>query len=352
MQLTEAGIERIHAADLEIPVAVLLRTWTEYVELALRAEFLLRLDVHYVVVQGVVQIVDASTGRIFSDRTWQDGLHQAVEAKEDVPITAQRHALAQITRQRYYRRYDRFCGMTGTAAGCEREFRQVYGLTVKVVPLRVPSRRLVLPTRFFATASAKWAAIVQSVLQIHAEQRPVLVGTRSICDSEHLAGLLQQRGLYFALLNGRQDATEAAIVARAGKKGAITIATNLAGRGTDIQLDRNLAARGGLHVILAECHESARIDRQLIGRCARQGDPGSAQTFVSAEDSLIQRFGPWLAESMRRHGDSLGEVAVDLTRPLRRLQRTAERFAYASRCALLRRDLSRDELLSRHVAES
>ena len=346
LQLTDAGMERIHAPDVDIPVSVLVRTWAEYVELALRAELLLRRDVHYVVDDGAVQIVDGSTGRIFSDRTWQDGLHQAVEAKEGVPITAERHALAQITRQRYYRLYERLCGMTGTASGCEREFRQVYGLRVEPIPLRVPSRREILPTRFFTDSSAKWEAIAQSVGEIHALGRPVLIGTRSIHDSEHLAELFCRRGLEFAMLNGRQDAAEAAVVARAGQPGAITIATNLAGRGTDIRLGPGVALRGGLHVILAECHDSARVDRQLVGRCARQGDPGSAQTFVSAEDSLIQRFGPWLAESMRRHGDSCGEVAVDLTRPLRRLQRVAERQDYAGRCALLRRDQSRDTLLS------
>jgi preprotein translocase subunit SecA len=350
VQLTEAGMERIHADDVQIPLSVLLRTWAEYVEVALRAEYLLRRDVHYVVAKNVVQIVDASTGRIFADRTWQDGLHQAVEAKEDAPITAQRYALAQITRQRYYRLYERLAGMTGTAAGCEREFRQVYRLPVQVIPLRLPSRRVVLPTRFFTTAQAKWEAIGQSVVQVHAALRPVLVGTRSILDSEALAERLRQQGLSCQLLNGRQDAAEAAIIAQAGQPNAITIATNLAGRGTDIQLDRDVARRGGLHVILAECHESARIDRQLLGRCARQGDPGSVQTFVSADDSLLQRYGPWFADSIRRQGGAHGELLADLTRPLRRLQRTAERQAYAGRCALLRRDLARDELLSGHEA--
>ena len=290
---------------------------------------------HYVVVDGAVQIVDASTGRIFSDRTWQDGLHQAIEAKEGVRITAEKHAEAQITRQRYFRLYERLCGMTGTAAGCEREFRQVYGLKTHSVPLRAPCQREILPPRFFANATAKWQAVVASVVEMHALRRPVLIGTRSIDDSERLADVFRQHALAFELLNGRQDAAEAEVVARAGQPCAITIATNLAGRGTDIQLAPEVVPRGGLHVVVAECHDSRRVDRQLIGRCARQGDPGSAQMFVSAEDSLIQRFGPWLGEFMQRHagprrGSAAGSDAASAPSPgtcrtagLRRTLRTA-----------------------------
>jgi preprotein translocase subunit SecA len=173
-----------------------------------------------------------------------------------------------------------------------------------------------------------------------------LVGTRSIDDSELLADVFQRHALDFEMLNGRQDAEEATVIARAGQPGAITIATNLAGRGTDIRLAPEVARGGGLHVIVAECHDSRRVDRQLIGRCARQGDPGSAQTFVSADDSLIRRFGPWLGESMQRHTGPGGEVFLDLTRQVRRLQALAERHDYASRCALLRREQSRDQLFS------
>ncbi len=351
LQVTDAGVERVHAADVDVPVSVLLRSWTEYVEKALLAALLFRRDVHYVVIDGTVQIVDASTGRIFTDRTWQDGLHQAIEAREGVRITAEKHALAQITRQRFFRLYERLCGMTGTASGCEREFRQVYGLQVRAVPLRAPCRREILPTRFFANATAKWQAVARSVAQLHAARRPALIGTRSIDDSERLASLFRQCGLGCELLNGRQDAAEADIVARAGQPGAITIATNLAGRGTDIQLDSEVARLGGLHVVVGECHDSRRVDRQLIGRCARQGDAGSAQTLFSADDSLIQRFGPWLAEAMRRHAGPDGEVPFDLSRQVRRLQALAERQDYAARCALLRRDRSRDVLFSQRAPQ-
>jgi preprotein translocase subunit SecA len=352
VQLTDAGIDQIHATEVGVPISVLLRTWTEYVEKALLASRHFRRDVHYVVVNGAVQIVDASTGRIFSDRSWQDGLHQAIEAKEGVQITAEKHALAQVTRQRYFRLYERLCGMTGTAAGCEREFRQVYGLNVQSVPLRVPSQRKILPPRFFSSASAKWQAVARGVVQMHGLGRPVLVGTRSIDDSERLADVFRQEGLEFELLNGKQDATEADVLARAGHRAAITIATNLAGRGTDIRLAPEVVLSGGLHVIVAECHDSRRVDRQLIGRGARQGDTGSAQTFVSAEDSLIQRFGPWLAAAMERYAAPEGEVPLDLTRQINRLQTIAERQEYASRCALLRRDVLRDELFSQYPAQS
>jgi preprotein translocase subunit SecA len=347
LQLTDTGMERIHASHWRIPLSLLVRTWAEYVELAIRARFLLFRDVHYVVDDQRVQIVDGCTGRIFSDRTWQDGLHQAVEAKEGIPITADRVPLAQITRQRYYRLYQRLCGMTGTAAGCEREFQGVYKLQVNPIPLRVPSRREIWPTRFFDCAAAKCRGIAQSVLDLLSAGRPVLVGTRSILDSERLAASFRDHWIEFALLNGRQDEEEAAIVARAGQPDAVTIATDLAGRGTDIRLGPGVAERGGLHVILAECHDSARVDRQLIGRCARQGDPGSAQMFVSAEDSLIQRSGPWLGEWMGQYGNRDGEVTLDLTGQLRRLQRMVERRDFANRCALQRRDLARDSLLLR-----
>ncbi|MHB9067714.1 MAG: preprotein translocase subunit SecA [Pirellulaceae bacterium] len=350
VRLTDAGMDHIHANEVVVPVSVLLRTWTEYVEKALLARHVFRRDVHYIVRDGAIQIVDASTGRIYSDRTWQDGLHQAIEAKEGLRITSERHPLAQITRQRYFRLYQRLSGMTGTAVGCEREFRQVYGLRTRSVPLRAPCRRQILPARFFASSRAKWQAVTESAVALHAVGRPVLIGTRSIDDSEFLAAMFSRQTLQFELLNGRQDATEAAVVAGAGKTGAITIATNLAGRGTDIRLSPEVVARGGLHVIIAECHDSARVDRQLIGRCARQGDPGSAQTFVSAEDSLIQRFGPWLAQSMQRHAGSSDELAHDLSGQVRRLQALAERRDYASRCGLLRRDQSRDALFCERPA--
>jgi preprotein translocase subunit SecA len=351
IELTEAGTAWIHRAA-EIPIEQLRRTWTEYVEQALRATTLRR-DVHYIVADdGTVKIVDHGTGRIFTDRTWRSGLHQAVEAKEGLRITPERQPLAQITRQRFSRLYRRLAGTTGTASGCEREFRGVYRLDVAPIPLRTASRRSIWPMRCFVSQSLKWNAIADSVERVHGTQRPVLVGTASIDESEHLAELFRGRGLDFQLLNGRQDAAEATIIAAAGRRQALTIATSLAGRGTDIRLGPGVAELGGLHVVVSQCGDSARIDRQLMGRCARQGDPGSAQLFVSSEDKLLAQHGAWLAQFIQRHAGSDGELKADLGRQLRRIQQTAERAAYAARRVLLRRDLSRDSLYGPQPLES
>ncbi len=343
--LTEAGVERCHAGDVEIPVLQLARPWTEYVQQALRARCLFRRGVHYVIQDDEVRIVDETTGRIFEDRSWQDGLHQAIEASQKLPITAEKHAVAQITRQRFFRLYENLSGMTGTAIGCERELDDVYKLTVEEIPLRVASQRIVLPIRFFATNAAKCHAITQDIVFVQQLGRAVLVGTRSISDSEILAAKLASQRIECQLLNGLQDAAEAEIISRAGDPKSVTIATNLAGRGTDIHLHPEVRANGGLHVIVAECQTSSRMDRQLIGRCARQGDPGSAQTYASAEDVLVAIHGPWLADALVREADQNGEVNSDFTRQLRRIQTTAERQQYASRISMFRRDITRDTLL-------
>ena len=346
LALTDAGMIRCYEDDVEIPASFLLRPWTQYVEQALRARNLFRRDIHYVIADNEVRIVDESTGRIFEDRTWQDGLHQAIEAREGLPVTAEKEAAAQISRQRFFRLYPHLCGMTGTATGCEPEFAAVYGMTVANIPLRVASGRQIQPARFFATAGQKRNAIRNSVADLVAQGRPVLVGTRSIGDSEHLSRLLDESGIEHQLLNGLQSADEAAIVAAAGKSRVVTIATNLAGRGTDIRLEPDVRECGGLHVIVAECQLSGRMDRQLIGRCARQGDPGSAQTFVSAEDSLLQRYGRWLSSAIVREADAHGEAHADLTSHLVGLQAAAERRGFLARRHLLETDAARDSLFA------
>lgn len=343
--LTEAGVERCHANDVAIPVLHLLRPWTEYVQQALRARHLFRRGVHYVVANDEVRIVDETTGRIFEDRSWQDGLHQAIEASQNLPITAEKQAVAQITRQRFFRLYEHLSGMTGTAVGCERELSDVYSLSVEEIPLHVPSQRVTLPTRFFVSHAAKYEAIAADVVLVQQLGRAVLIGTRSISDSENLAAKLSSRNIRCQLLNGLQDAAEAEIISRAGYPGQVTIATNLAGRGTDIHLHPDVRANGGLHVIVAECQTSSRMDRQLIGRCARQGDPGSAQAYASAEDNLIAVHGPWLVAALLRETDVSGEADADFVRQLKRIQASAERQQYASRINLLRRDIARDSLL-------
>lgn len=347
VSLTDTGIQHIHAPEIEIPVLQLARPWTEYVQQALRAKYLFRRGIHYVVVKDEIRIVDESTGRIFEDRSWQDGLHQAIEAREGLKITAEKAAVAQVTRQRFFRLYEHLSGMTGTATGCDRELKDVYQLEVEEIPLRVPSQRQMLPTRFFETQQAKWIAIAQAAKEAHSHGRSVLIGTRSISESEFIAQQLQNSQMPCDVLNGLQDSAEADIVARAGQPGAITIATNLAGRGTDILLHPDVRSAGGLHVIVAECQTSSRMDRQLIGRCARQGDPGSAQVFVSADDTLIRHFGPWLAAALQRESNSDGEVLIDFTSQLRRIQASAERQSYASRIHMLQKDISRDSLLKK-----
>lgn len=332
-ELTELGQSRIHAEDLAIPVKQLVRPWKTYIETALRAEHTFTRDIHYVLQDSEIKIVDGSTGRIFEDRTWQSGLHQAIEAKEGIPLTNESLPLAQITKQRFFGLYDHLGGMTGTAANCRHELKAIYGLDVRVIPLRRPSRRVLLPIQAFANREAKFDAIARDVLRRNQAGQPVLVGTRTIAESLAIAECLVALGIDHELLNGMQTAEEAEVVGRAGEAGAVTIATNLAGRGTDIKLSERAAQLGGLHVIVSECHESARIDRQLIGRCARQGDPGSAQIFVAADDWLFEIHSPWITNAMRRMGVA-GESSFDWESKIRKIQQGVERIQYAKRLQL------------------
>jgi len=352
IQLTSRGSDVVHGDDYPVPWKVLLRPWTEYVEQALRVELLMRRDVHYVVQEGEVRVVDESTGRIFAERSWRDGLHQAIEAKEGVAISADKRSIARITRQRFFRLYDRRSGMTGTAVGSEAEFREFYGLDVVVIPLHRPGRRTVHPSRCFAHAQAKWSAVVEEVRQVHAGGRPVLVGTRNIVDSETLAAQLREQGIPHLLLNGVQDADEAAIVAGAGRASTVTIATNMAGRGTDIKLAAGVAENGGLHVIATQRHSSRRIDRQLIGRCGRQGDPGSARFFLSADDELIRTHRPWLARTMRRAANAEGEILADFDFAVRHTQQVAEKAGHRRRRQLFHSDRQRDTSMAKFAGEA
>lgn len=262
----------------------------ELVVQALNALHLFQCDRDYLVRDGRVQIVDEFTGRILSDRSWERGLHQMVEAKEGCRLTAQKDTLARISYQRFFRRYHRLAGMTGTAREVTGELWSVYGLRVVRVPTNRPVCRQLLPCRLYAGREEKWQAVVARIAEVHAAGRPVLVGTRSVEASEYLGGLLTTRGLPHRLLNARQDQDEAEIVRQAGALGQITVATNMAGRGTDIKLGPGIAELGGLHVIATEPHSARRIDRQLFGRCGRQGDPGSCELFASLEDEVLH---PW-----------------------------------------------------------
>ncbi len=269
---------------------------------ALTASRLFQRDRHYIVADGKVQIVDEYTGRVMPDRSWEQGLHQLVEAKEGVELTGARETLARITYQRFFNRYLHLCGMTGTAKEVAGELRAVYGLRVVRLPPNRPVRRRHLGSSLTDTAAAKWVHVGARIEQLLHTRRPVLVGTQSVEESESLSTELTRRGVSHVVLNARQTADEAEIVALAGQGRRVTVATNMAGRGTDIVLGSGVAEAGGLHVILTGYHDSARIDRQLFGRTARQGDPGSCESIVALDDELFQRFARGLAETIRRGG--------------------------------------------------
>lgn len=297
--LTEAGHGRV--VDL---CKALDGVWAgalrreELVRQALSALHLFSLDDHYVIRDGKVQVVDEHTGRVMADRSWSQGLHQLIECKEGLEISARKESLARISYQRFFRRYLHLSGMTGTASEVSGELGAVYRLPVVRVPTHRPGRRIRRPDRVLDAGEDKWRHIADRIAELHARQVPVLLGTRSVASSERASALLAERGLAHQVLNARQDEHEAAVVARAGEPGCVTIATNMAGRGTDIKLAPGVGDNGGLFIILSERHEASRIDRQLEGRCSRQGDPGHFEAVLSMEDPVLEpyRGGPieWL----------------------------------------------------------
>jgi preprotein translocase subunit SecA len=303
VDLTARG--RLRAAELAEPYGGLWigpRRREELVRRALTALYLFQRDKQYLVRSGKVQIVDEYTGRVMADRSWERGLHQMIEAKEGCEITGQQETLARISYQRFFRRYLRIAGMTGTAREVARELWSVYRLPVVSIPTNRPVQRRRIADHVHLSAEAKWQAIVASLRRLHEAGRPVLVGTRSVAASEHLSELLAAAGLPHQVLNARQDQEEAKVIAAAGERGRITVATNMAGRGTDIRLGPGVADIGGLHVLATERHDARRIDRQLFGRGGRQGDPGSYQAIVSLEDELVH-------EVFGRHAARLGGLA-------------------------------------------
>ena len=261
------------------------------IELALRANNLMHRDQDYVVKDDQVLIVDEFTGRIMPGRRYSDGLHQAIEAKEHVKVKRESKTLATITFQNFFNKYDKKAGMTGTALTEEREFRDIYGMDVVEIPTNRPIARQDLEDAVYATKEEKYRAVVREIEKAHAKGQPVLVGTITIETSELLSNLLQKKGIKHNVLNAKFHEMEAAIVAEAGVHGAVTIATNMAGRGTDIKLDDEARAAGGLKIIGTERHESRRIDNQLRGRSGRQGDPGESKFYISLEDDLMRLFG-------------------------------------------------------------
>jgi preprotein translocase subunit SecA len=296
VQLTASGKAAVEAlaAGLPDPRWQMRRAREELAGQAIAARRLYLRDRDYILADGKVHIVDESTGRVMADRSWQSGLHQMIEAKEAVEQTGVRATLARITYQRFFRRYLKLAGMSGTVREVAGELWADYGLRVTPVPSDRPVIRDHRGHRLCETTAAKWALVADTLLALRRDEpgRPVLIGTRSVGASEQLAAALSAAGIAHRVLNARQDAEEAAIIAAAGESGAVTVATNMAGRGTDIELSPEARRAGGLHVILTEFHETARVDRQLYGRAGRQGDPGSCEAISALDDELYTLFAP------------------------------------------------------------
>ena len=267
---------------------------------ALSATHIFQRDRDYVVVDDAVHIVDEGTGRTMADRSWEGGLHQMIEVKEQVEITGSRNTLARITYQRFFRRYRNLSGMSGTVREVAGELWADFGLPVRPVPTNKPRIRDDRGHLMVTDQASKWQFVADAICQVQTEEgkRPILVGTRSVADSETVSAVLEMRGIAHRVLNARQDSEEADIVAQAGQLGAVTVATNMAGRGTDIELSDAAKLAGGLHVILTAFHETARVDRQLYGRAGRQGDPGSSQSISALDDELYRHFGKGAADML------------------------------------------------------
>ncbi|MEA3416870.1 MAG: hypothetical protein U9R02_12070 [Thermodesulfobacteriota bacterium] len=320
----------------------------ELIQQALTAREFYKEEKQYVIHDGKIVIVDEFTGRLMPNRTWRQGLHQAVEAKEGIDVTSPSETLARISFQRFFRFFRKLSGMTGTGQEAAGEFWHIYGLPFMSIPTNKPCIRKQISDAVFPDANRKWEAIVEEIVQCNKTGRPILIGTRNVRASEKLAEMLTVRGLDFNLLNAVRHKEEAVIVAAAGEQGRITIATNMAGRGTDIKLGRGVVELGGLHVIATERHESGRIDRQLFGRSARQGDPGSAQAFMSVDDELIQRFVPGplrkqLASAIEKRKPGAKRLSETI---LSHAQRAAQRLAFRQRRNVLKMDTWLEDALS------
>ncbi|HET7648858.1 MAG TPA: preprotein translocase subunit SecA [Gaiellaceae bacterium] len=339
---TESGIEKIERAlridNLYSPGNVQL---VNHLIQALKAQALYKRDVDYVVQEGEVKIVDEFTGRIMEGRRWSEGLHQAVEAKEGVPIQEEHQTLATITLQNYFRLYEKLAGMTGTAKTEEKEFVEIYGLNVVEIPTNVPVARDDRNDLIFKTVEAKFAAVVNDVKERSEKGQPVLVGTIAVETSEYLSELLKRQGVPHTVLNAKEHAREAQIIVDAGKRGSVTIATNMAGRGVDIKIDDEVRELGGLYVLGTERHEARRIDNQLRGRSGRQGDPGETRFYLSGHDDLVRLFaGDRIHSIMERFklpDDQPMEASI-LSRQIENAQKKVEEQNFVMRKNVLKYD--------------
>jgi preprotein translocase subunit SecA len=357
-ELDEGGDYRLDRADRRITLTAALSEgfgplWSgrvrreEVVSQALSALYLFQRDEHYLVSAGKVEIIDALTGRVTEGRAWERGLHQLIELKEGLEISDQRDTLARISYQSFFGRYLHLSGMTGTAREVRRELWQVYGLAFVRVPYHKPCIRENWESQVFAQASQKWEAIAERARKLTEQGRAVLVGTSSVAASELAAEVLDRAGLEFGVLNAKQDQQEAQLVALAGGSRRITVATSMAGRGTDIKLEDTVRGSGGLHVILSDPYDSARVDRQLAGRCARQGDPGSFEPVLSLEDA---EFSNGLLKLMGRLALTLGPERAPgrllALAAMRMEQRQREQRSHLERQATRKFVAHQDDLLS------
>lgn len=321
----------------------------EYTERAIKVHKEFIRDRQYVVRPGEkgdeIVIVDEFTGRLAEGRKWRDGIHQAIEAKEQITISVPTGQAARITIQDLFLRYHHLAGMTGTAATSARELRKIYRTPVIRVPTNRPPQRLRLPDRVLGTMHAKFAEIVDEVREMHRQHRPVLIGTRSIDKSEYLSRMLDEAGIPHEVLNANKVAEEAEIVARAGELDKVTVATNMAGRGTDVKLAAGVESLGGMHVICTELHDAARIDRQLIGRCGRQGDRGSYRQFMSLDDDILKNgFGPEKGQKLRALGEASQGAMDSYATLFRKAQLKVERKHFRDRMVLLHHEKERKKL--------
>ena len=345
--LTEAGAKKaeafFHLDNLSDPQNLSIQ---HCIISALRANYLMKRDRDYIVRGGEVLIVDEFTGRVMPGRRYSDGLHQAIEAKERVEIKKESQTLATITFQNFFNKFDKKCGMTGTAATEKDEFKEIYGMNVAVVPTNKPVIREDLEDSVYKTKEEKYEAVVKEVQEAHEKGQPVLVGTVSVDVSEHLSTLFSAKHILHHVLNAKNDAKEAEIVSHAGEYGAVTIATNMAGRGTDIRLDDKAREAGGLYVIGTERHESRRIDNQLRGRSGRQGDPGKSKFFISLEDDLLRLFGSdRMMSVMNSIGMEKGEALSHraLSKAVETAQKRVEHNRFGQRKSLFDYDLIMNE---------
>jgi preprotein translocase subunit SecA len=341
VNLTESGIDKAEKAFRVTNLYNLQNTQLlHHINTALKANYIMTRDVDYVVDEqdDEIVIVDPNTGRMMKGRQWSDGLHQAVEAKEGISIKQETSTLATITYQNFFRLYNKLSGMTGTAKTEEEEFLEIYNMYVIEIPTNVPVIRVDYPDAVFGTKKAKFTALVNEVVERHAKGQPILVGTIAVETSELISKYLKERHIPHNVLNAKNHAREAEIIANAGQKGAVTIATNMAGRGTDIKLGPGVKELGGLCVLGSERHESRRIDNQLRGRAGRQGDPGMSRFYVSVQDDLMVRFG---SERMEGLFNSLGDTAVEsktVSRAISSAQRRVEGVNFDARKQLLQYD--------------